>query len=293
MQSNNPERNLAPEINMYDIDPFGDHKFKDKIDKVLEDLREEHLRCLRRYKAPPLPLNDLLPKLAELFERKTFNELLRECTEASWSDRLRGGFLVKKVLEAYKNNVADFGTPEQKALYAELLKEVDGYCMEMTAGLFTKEADLTSARVEKYVDKAEDFEEFRKHLDRFKIEKDKLPEDTIKRCDVRFNKIRKLRNRLIAAERLKDNPWLSGSFYLFVIIAVVALLLVAAKVVDPLVVPIVIIGALLLASIVVAFQLKQDRGLSEESFLSLITLALTTAKDKFATTLVSEQKEKA
>jgi hypothetical protein len=80
MQSNNPERNLAPETNMYDIDPFGDHKFKDKIDKVLEDLREEHLRCLRRYKAPPLPLNDLLPKLAELFERKVYRGFLERPT---------------------------------------------------------------------------------------------------------------------------------------------------------------------------------------------------------------------
>jgi len=68
------------------------------------------------------------------------------------------------------------------------------------------------------------------------------------------------------------NPWVSGSFYLAAMVIVVTLFLVAAKTVHFVVLPIVIIGALLIVSIIGAFQLRQDESLSEKNFLTLMFL---------------------
>ena len=68
------------------------------------------------------------------------------------------------------------------------------------------------------------------------------------------------------------NPWISGSFYLAVMVIVVTLFLVAAKTVHIVVLPTVIIGALLMVSIIGAFQLRQDESLSEKNFLTLMFL---------------------
>ena len=69
------------------------------------------------------------------------------------------------------------------------------------------------------------------------------------------------------------NPWISGSFYLASIVVIATLFFVIAKTIHPLVFPIVLIGALLGVSLVGAFQLRQDKSLSEKSFLSLMALS--------------------
>ncbi len=66
------------------------------------------------------------------------------------------------------------------------------------------------------------------------------------------------------------NPWISGSFYLATVVIVGALFLVMAKIVHILVLPIIIIGVLLMVSVVGAFQLRQDKSLSEKNFLNLM-----------------------
>jgi len=68
------------------------------------------------------------------------------------------------------------------------------------------------------------------------------------------------------------SPWLSGSFYLAALVIVVTVFLVAATTVHLLVLPVVIIGALVATSLVGAFQLRQDRALSEKNFLALMLL---------------------
>jgi hypothetical protein len=68
------------------------------------------------------------------------------------------------------------------------------------------------------------------------------------------------------------NPWITGSFYLASLVSVVTLLPALAKVVTPLLVPIVMVGAVLGVSVVGAFQLRHDQSLGEKNFLSLMAL---------------------
>lgn len=69
-----------------------------------------------------------------------------------------------------------------------------------------------------------------------------------------------------------SNPWISGSFYLASFLMIMAGILVVSKVVDPFILPIVIIGTLLAVSVVGAFQLRQDQALNQQNFLSLMGL---------------------
>lgn len=69
-----------------------------------------------------------------------------------------------------------------------------------------------------------------------------------------------------------QSPWLSGSFYLIAVVVIVTLFLVAARTLNIVVLPIIIIGALLTVAIIGAFQLRQDKVLSEKNFLTLMFL---------------------
>lgn len=62
------------------------------------------------------------------------------------------------------------------------------------------------------------------------------------------------------AARLRS-PWFSGLFYLTLLAVVIALLLTAGSVLPILALPIVIVGAVLLVSIVGALQMRQDEQL--------------------------------
>jgi len=74
------------------------------------------------------------------------------------------------------------------------------------------------------------------------------------------------------------NPWISGSFYLASIVVIATLFLVVARMVHPLAFPIVLVGALLGVSLIGAFQLRQDKSLSEKNFLSLMALSFKQLK---------------
>ena len=67
-----------------------------------------------------------------------------------------------------------------------------------------------------------------------------------------------------------NNPWKSGSFYLFAAIVMVILVAVLICYVPWYAAPLVIIGGILLYSIVGAAQLRNDNLLSEKGFLSLM-----------------------
>lgn len=77
---------------------------------------------------------------------------------------------------------------------------------------------------------------------------------------------------VMTKKQKKNNPWISGSFYLAGAIIIGVLFLVMARTVDIIVLPLVIIGTLLLVSIIGAFQLRQDESLSQKNFLSLMLL---------------------
>lgn len=72
----------------------------------------------------------------------------------------------------------------------------------------------------------------------------------------------------------KNNPWQSGSFYLFAFIAIVLSLTYIATLLPIYTLPITIIAALLALSILGAFQLKNDKQLSDKSFITLMGLSL-------------------
>lgn len=76
------------------------------------------------------------------------------------------------------------------------------------------------------------------------------------------------------ADRDLRSPWLSGLFYLLVLVVVVTLLLTTGRLLPLWALPIVIVGAALLLSAVGAFQLRQDGRLAEKNLLSLMQMVL-------------------
>jgi zinc-ribbon domain len=70
------------------------------------------------------------------------------------------------------------------------------------------------------------------------------------------------------------SPWVSGSFYLFCFVVVMAVLLIAGNVLPPLALPILAIVGLLLFTAVGAFQQRHDERLSEKGFLQLMLATL-------------------
>jgi len=66
------------------------------------------------------------------------------------------------------------------------------------------------------------------------------------------------------------NPWISGSFYLVASVAIMAVIAVIIKYVSWYAIPVVIIGGVVFIAVIGALQLRQDKRLSEASFLTLV-----------------------
>jgi len=73
--------------------------------------------------------------------------------------------------------------------------------------------------------------------------------------------------------RKPNNPWVSGSFYLFVVVVTGSGLLAAAKILPLIALPIIVVGAVVALAIVGALQLRNDDRLKEEPFLKLMALS--------------------
>lgn len=71
-------------------------------------------------------------------------------------------------------------------------------------------------------------------------------------------------------EMKKNNPWVSGLFYLFVGVIVITGLAVLSNTVHWTAFPIIIIGSVLLIGIIGALQLKNDDKLNEKNFITLM-----------------------
>jgi hypothetical protein len=86
----------------------------------------------------PRSLQELIPTLRQLFERKTFNESLQQCTDQRWVDRYSGARQTFKELLRHKQLVQAHARASEAALYDALTSEVDKYAMDMRAHLVTE-----------------------------------------------------------------------------------------------------------------------------------------------------------
>lgn len=70
----------------------------------------------------------------------------------------------------------------------------------------------------------------------------------------------------------KNNPWMSGSFYLVCFITLGAFLLITAKSLSWTILPVVIVGCVVALGLIGAFQLRNYERLSEETFIKLMAM---------------------
>ena len=124
------------------------------VNNVMLNLRKLHRKLDKEF----LPGEVLLPELDLLFDRKTFRfEELRGCPEQRWNDRLSSSYQTLRLLECYARNVRQTA-PDKYPLYQKLLREVDGYCMQMGTLLFQPSVDYNE--IENHIGK----KTFKEHL---------------------------------------------------------------------------------------------------------------------------------
>jgi TIR domain len=82
------------------------------------------------------PVTSIFPGLLGLFDRKTFQEPLDECTDQSWFKRYDGAVATRDALQAQKKLIEAECDPQLAGLYRDLVRAVDGYAMDMSALLF-------------------------------------------------------------------------------------------------------------------------------------------------------------
>ncbi|MBO8190049.1 hypothetical protein [Streptomyces spirodelae] len=70
----------------------------------------------------------------------------------------------------------------------------------------------------------------------------------------------------------RRGPWLSGSFYLVAIIAIIVAMIGISRLTSPWAVPIVVVGSLFGIGTIGAMQLRHDDRLSEQRFVELVKL---------------------
>lgn len=161
-------------------------------------------------------------------------------------------------------------SPEQRVTISELTQWYDD-CTSVIEGAFGKGAH-----------QVQDFNQALKRLDDIQHAHPRVDgtvmEQEVERIRsalallVQFQALVQAKEEKIPTTAIPRNPWISGSFYLAVMVVVVVLLLVAARTVPPMLLPAVIIGAILAVTTVGAFQLRNDAKLKEKSFLSLMRL---------------------
>ena len=126
----------------------------DTVNDVASTLRNLHKEMGKKI----LPAEVLLPELDLLFDRNTFRfEELRNCPEQRWNDRLKSAYQTLRLLECYARNVRETA-PDKYPLYKQLLKEIDGYCMQMGTLLFQPSVDYNE--IESHIGKSS----FKNHL---------------------------------------------------------------------------------------------------------------------------------
>jgi TIR domain-containing protein len=72
-------------------------------------------------------ISQVIRNFRALFQRKTFNEPLYECTNQTWADRYSGARDTWKILQEFKEKVAQVCEPYQQELFNQLISTIDGY----------------------------------------------------------------------------------------------------------------------------------------------------------------------
>jgi hypothetical protein len=80
-------------------------------------------------------LDDLIPSFDRLFQRKSFEEHLEECSDQAWLDRFLGVQQTIWTLQASTSLIERFCQPFQIWLYHRLLGQLDGYSRELRSFL--------------------------------------------------------------------------------------------------------------------------------------------------------------
>jgi hypothetical protein len=86
-----------------------------------------------------LLVSDLIRDLGQLFQRKTFNEPLDDCTDQNWRARYDGARLTHETLRVRRDQVKAACSADQFQLFQELLTALDGYAMATDSMLFTSQ----------------------------------------------------------------------------------------------------------------------------------------------------------
>jgi hypothetical protein len=90
-------------------------------------------KALDNIPAPRIP--ELVQGFEGLFERKTFNEALPDCTNQRWLDRFAAARAAHQALTAASRRVDDPSRLGARQLYRELIAVVDGTpCNERIPG---------------------------------------------------------------------------------------------------------------------------------------------------------------
>ena len=84
---------------------------------------------------PAPAITELVPGFAGLFDRKTFQEALPDCTNQRWLDRFAAARGAHIALMEAARLVDDRSRPGAKRLYRDLIAAVDGYAMAMSGFL--------------------------------------------------------------------------------------------------------------------------------------------------------------
>ena len=72
-------------------------------------------------------ISQVVPNFRKLFQRKTFEEKLSDCTHQTWVDRHSAARETWKTLQGHKITVDQTCEPYQKELFQQLINAVDGY----------------------------------------------------------------------------------------------------------------------------------------------------------------------
>jgi hypothetical protein len=83
------------------------------------------------------------------------------------------------------------------------------------------------------------------------------------------------REREEAAIRVRENVWVSGSLFLLFVIAVISMLILAARSAPWWSFPVIVIATPLIVSIIGAFTLRSDEKLSQLNFLELVRISFS------------------
>lgn len=72
------------------------------------------------------------------------------------------------------------------------------------------------------------------------------------------------------SQKYRQNPWISGSFYLVALVVVSAAFAVMSAYIPLYIIPILLISAIIALGVIGAFQLRMDGELNESNFLTLM-----------------------